>query len=228
MAGGIVLLTVMLLFLDPLTAIAVHGVVQLVSNGSRAFIQRQHVAWPLTWRYAVLLLPMAWLGLQVALDLPPHLTKVLIGVFVLVATWAPAWLLLGASPERVSPERRFFLLGGFIGFMTTIVGATGPLQAPFFLNLGLSRQGIVGTKAFCQALGHIAKTLVFGIVGFAFLEYVSLIVAMSLMVVWGTRIGSRILDRVDERTFVRLYRGVLSVIAVRFILWDGWRLVAGS
>ena len=35
MAGGIILLSVMLLFLDPLVAIPLHGVIQLISNGSR-------------------------------------------------------------------------------------------------------------------------------------------------------------------------------------------------
>ena len=124
MAGGIILLTVMLLFYDPIEAIAVHGVVQLVSNGSRAAIQRHHVAWRLTWRYAVLLLPMAYLGVLVALELPPHLTRTLIGAFVLVATWRPGWLWLGASPESVRPEARFVLLGGCIGFLSTIIGAT--------------------------------------------------------------------------------------------------------
>ena len=39
MAGGITLLSVMLLFMEPLVAIPLHGVVQLVSNGSRTVIQ---------------------------------------------------------------------------------------------------------------------------------------------------------------------------------------------
>ena len=37
MAGGITLLAVMLLFLEPLAAIPLHGVIQLVSNSSRAW-----------------------------------------------------------------------------------------------------------------------------------------------------------------------------------------------
>lgn len=227
MAGGIILLTVMLFFLDPVTAIAVHGVVQLVSNGSRAFIQREYVAWNLTWRYAIFLLPMAYVGVGVALKLPPHFTKLMIGCFVLVATWRPRWLMLGASPEDFDPGRRFIFLGGAIGFLSTIIGATGPLQAPFYLNLGLPRQGVVGTKAACQTLAHTSKTLVFGLVGFAFADYLPTIGAMALMVVAGNAVGSRILDRVDDATFVLLFRGTLSVIAVRFILWDGWKLLQG-
>ena len=68
MAGGITLLSVMLLFLDPLVAIPVHGVVQLVSNGSRTFIQRQHVQWWIFARYAAPLIPMGFVGIEIAHD----------------------------------------------------------------------------------------------------------------------------------------------------------------
>ena len=44
MAGGIILLSVMVLFFEPITAIALHGLIQLVSNASRVAIQRHHVA----------------------------------------------------------------------------------------------------------------------------------------------------------------------------------------
>jgi uncharacterized membrane protein YfcA len=226
MAGGIVLLTIMLFFFDPIPAIAIHGVVQLASNSSRAVIQREHVAWDLVGRYAILLLPMGYAGVQIAFTLPPHLTKALIGLFVLVATWRPDWLLFGADVDRLRPRVRFFFLGGFMGFMSTIVGATGPLQAPFFLRLGLTRHGIVGTKAACQSLSHVSKTIVLGAVGFAFVEHVPLIAAMAVMVIAGTWVGSQLLERVNERAFLWIFKSALTLIAIRFILWDGWYVLA--
>lgn len=227
MAGGIILLTAMLLYLEPLVAIPVHGAVQLVSNSSRAAIQRRHVSWSVTWRYGVLLLPLGYLGLQLAYELPPHFTKLLIGAFVLAATWRPQWLLLGTHPDTADPERRFFALGGAVGFLGVVVGATGPLIAPFFLNLGLTRQALVGTKAACQALGHVAKIILFGIAGFAFAGYLPLLAAMSALVVAGTWAGSRLLERVDERTFTALFKTALTLIALRLVAWDGWLWVQG-
>jgi uncharacterized membrane protein YfcA len=52
MAGGMLLLAVMLLRLEPAVAIPVHGVVQLVSNASRAFFLRRQVRWDAVWRFA--------------------------------------------------------------------------------------------------------------------------------------------------------------------------------
>ena len=228
MAGGIVLLTVMLLYFEPLIAIPLHGVIQLVSNGSRSFIQRAHVRWDLVWRYAILLLPMAYVGLSVARALSPELARTLIGVFVLLATWRPGWLTLGTHPEQTRPRRRFVVLGGVIGFLQMNIGATGPLIAPFFLNLGLTRQALVGSKAAVQTLGHVTKILLFGAFGFAFSEYGLLLVSMCALVVLGTWIGSQLLDRVNERVFTWLFKSVLTLIALRLVLWDGWALVRGG
>jgi len=218
MAGGIVLLSVMLLYLEPLVAIPLHGVVQLLSNGSRTLVQRRHVRWDVTGRYALLLLPAGVAGLAVARSLPPDVLRAAIGVFVLLATWAPGWMLLGTHPERVEHGRRFLALGGVAGFLNVTIGAVGPLIAPFFLNLGLTRQALVGTKAACQTLGHLAKIAIFGAAGFAFADHAALLALLGAAVVAGTWLGSRILDRVDERTFVRLYQAVLTVIAVRLVV----------
>ena len=218
MAGGITLLAAMLLFLPPLVVIPLHGVIQLVSNGSRTFIQREHLRWDVVWRYSLPLLPMGFLGLLLAERIPPDFAKAGIGVFVLFATWAPSLMLMGTHPQDASPERRFFVLGAVVGVINMTVGATGPLIAPFFLNLGLTRFQLIGTKAACQAAGHIAKVLVFGVAGFAFAEWGAALLLLSACVVAGTWAGSRVLERVNEVWFVRLYKTVLTLIAIRLVV----------
>jgi uncharacterized membrane protein YfcA len=217
MAGGMTLLAVMLIFMDPLVAIPLHGVVQLVSNTSRVVIQRRHLRWGIILRYGVLLLPMGFVGLPVARALPAAATRLLIGIFVLLATWRPSLLLLGSHPEATNPNRRFLALGGVVGFLNVTIGATGPLLAPFFLNLGFDRFQVVGTKAACQTLAHLAKLVVFGVAGFAFGSFAPLLLMLAALVVAGTWIGSRLLERVDERGFVLLYKGVLTLLAVYLI-----------
>ena len=221
MAGGITLLSVMLLLFEPLVAIPIHGVVQLVSNSSRTFIQRKHVDWAILWRYSALLVPMGFVGLAVAQSLSATVTRALIGTFVLIATWKPGWLLIGTHPERADTHRRFFLLGTVAGVLNMTIGAVGPLIAPFFLRIGLTRQALIGTKAACQAMGHLAKITIFGIAGFVFADYAIPLALLSLSVIAGTWIGSQLLERVSELWFKRLYRGVLTLIALRLVIWEG-------
>jgi uncharacterized membrane protein YfcA len=225
MAGGITLLSIMLLFFDPIAAVPLHGVIQLVSNGSRSYIQRRHIDWRIAGAFGVLLLPMGLLGVQVALRTPPPLGKALIGAFVLTATWRPTWLRIHPPEAGGHPGRRFLLLGGAVGFVNSLLGATGPLIAPFFLNLGLSRQALVGTKAACQMLGHVSKAIVFGLIGFAYADHLVLLATMSLMVIAGTWVGSQLLERVNERLFLGLYKTVLTLVALRLLAWELFSLL---
>ncbi|MCH2184494.1 sulfite exporter TauE/SafE family protein [Myxococcota bacterium] len=217
MAGGITLLSVMLLYMDPLIVIPVHGVVQLASNGSRTWIQREHVKWGLVGRYAVFSLPAGLIGFRFAKTIPPQALKALIGFFVLGVTWRPSGFNFSRRMGVPNPNRRFLILGGVTGFLNMLIGATGPVIAPFFLDLGLDRRALVGTKAACQAVGHLAKVSVFAVAGFPFLQWAPLLGALIGAAFLGTLLGSRILDRVNEIWFVRLYKGVLSILAIRLI-----------
>jgi uncharacterized membrane protein YfcA len=218
MAGGITLLAVMLLYVEPAVAIPLHGAVQLVSNATRAVVQRRHVAWPVVPRFAALLLPAAFAGLALSSALPPAAARLAIGIFVLIATWRPGWL--AAPAASGDPLRRMVAVGGAVGFLSTTIGATGPLMAPFFLHLDLTRQSLVGTKAVCQALGHLAKLAAFGALGFAFAAWLGPLALLSAAVVAGTWAGSLLLERVDEATFRHLYVGVLTAIALRLVVGE--------
>ena len=193
LAGGMTLLSVMLIFYSPLEAIPLHGAIQLASNFSRTLIQREHARYDLLWRYGLPLLPMGVLGLLVASRLPERALEAAIGGFVLIATWRPAWLALG--PRIGAGEGlRFTALGVVAGFLNVTIGATGPLVAPFFLNLGLSRQAVIGTQAGVQALGHVAKIALYAGFGFAFREHAELLLGASVCAIAGSWVGSRLIS----------------------------------
>jgi uncharacterized membrane protein YfcA len=131
-------------------------------------------------------------------------------------------------PDHGTSELQLVAVGGVVGFLSTTIGATGPLMAPFFLHLGLSRQGLVGTKAACQTLQHCAKLVVFGVAGFAFGEWAGLLAALAAASVFGTLVGSRLLEHVSEPGFRRLYRGVLTLVALRLAAGELAPLLPGG
>jgi len=220
MAGGIMLLAVMLLFLEPAIAIPIHALVQLTSNSSRAVIHRKEVRRDLLYPFALLLLPAGWLTLPLVEIAPADTLRLAIGAFTIVATWKKEWLLLGFDPERVGERARFALVGGGAGALGPILGATGPFIAPFFLGIGLTRTELIGTKAACQAGTHVAKMILFGIAGFGFLEYGALMAAMAVCVIAGTALGTRVLHRLDDARFTQLYKATLTLVALRLV-WSG-------
>lgn len=221
MAGGMLLLTVLLLRLDPLVAIPVHGIVQLVSNGSRAWFLRAHVQTRLIWLFALPLLPAAALGLWVLGRLDPELGRILIGAFVLITTWRPS---APKTTERSRPERYLPLGGALVGFGSTLVGATGPLLAPFILALELSPQSTVATLAACQVFQHATKVALFGAAGFDFQRHALPAIGLSVCAALGSAVGTSWLDRVPRDHFKRIVRVVLSVLALQLIGSAIWQL----
>ncbi len=216
-AGGIMLLAVMLLFLEPAVAIPVHAIAQLASNTSRSLVHWRALRRDLLLPYLVLLLPAGMLSLPLIQHAPPDLLRAGIGVFVLLATWRREWLLLGFDPARVPTGPRFMLVGGISGLLGPVIGATGPFISPFFLGLGLTRFELIGTTAACQASGHLAKIVLFGSDGFDFRGAAPLYLGMIAAVVAGTSLGTRLLHRIPEERFPALFKTALTLVALRLI-----------
>ena len=80
---------------------------------------------------------------------------------------------------------------------------------------------MIGTKAACQALGHLVKIAIFGVAGFVYRDYLFPLALLGAMVVAGSWIGSRLLERVNELWFRRLYMAVLTAIAARLVIGGG-------
>lgn len=221
LAGGMLLLAALLHWLDPVVAIPVHGLVQLVSNASRAWLQRAHVRWDAVWRFAWPLLPAGAAGLWLLRAIPPDGGRLAIGAFVLLATWAPRLLTGGARPDhagRSDPRRALPWGGALVGFLSTTVGATGPLLAPFVLALGLAPQAMVGTLAACQVFQHASKVALFGAAGFDFGAFALPALALCAAAVAGSAIGARLLDRVPERAFRLAVKAVLTALALQLVV----------
>ncbi len=75
MAGGIMLLAVMLLFLEPAVAIPVHAIAQLASNSSRTLVHLRALRRDLFLPYLILLLPAGMLSLPLTQHAPPELLR---------------------------------------------------------------------------------------------------------------------------------------------------------
>ena len=53
MAGGLILLGVLLMFMDVAPAMVLFGVIQMSANGWRALLWRVHVRWGIVWRFVL-------------------------------------------------------------------------------------------------------------------------------------------------------------------------------
>jgi uncharacterized membrane protein YfcA len=223
MAGGMLLLSALLLKLEPAIAIPVHGIVQLVSNASRAWFLREHVRKKFIIPFALPLLPAGALGVVLLGFLPPAVGKMLIGAFVLIFTWRASHRREKGNPPE-HPERTLAIAGAIVGFFSTLVGATGPLIAPFILALELAPSATVGTMAACQVFQHASKVLVFGFAGFDFRPQVAPALALSVCAILGSAVGTRWIERLDRDLFRRIVKIVLTLLALQLLASGAWVL----
>ncbi len=215
LGGGIILLVAIVQFFAPATAIPIHGGIQLVSNGSRAMILRDQIAWRPVVLSALLLFPASLLGVALAASVPEQITRLMIGVFVLVVAWRPA--LLKRRGDGGLPDRALVGLGAVSGFLNTTVGASGPVTSPFYKVVTASHTAFVATAATAQVFAHASKITAFSLDDFVIADHIVVIAIGAVGVTAGSWVGTRLLGRVSDTRLDLLFKVVLTGLAVRLI-----------
>jgi uncharacterized membrane protein YfcA len=209
--GGVMMLMAMASIMPIISVIPVHGAVQMGSNGGRAWLMREHLNWKIFTYFFIGSLIGAAIASQVIISLPKDILRLTLGIFVV-------WIVWGPKPEKRNVNPKSFIpIGIGTTFITMFVGATGILIAGFMAPKILGKMTTVSTHAICGMLQHGLKILVFGFLGFAFSEWISLILVMIATGFLGTFTGRHLLDKIPERAFVTLFKGVLTLLAVRLI-----------
>ncbi len=212
--GGGVLLLVIMAQLVPVSAlIPVHGLVQLGSNGNRAIMTRHHIDWSLSRRFLMGAAVGASLATLVVVQLPLEIIQLAVGAFILWMIWGPKPAAKALSPLKT------LLAGGLTTFFSMFVGATGPLVAAFVHRHSHDKMQTVATFATTMTGQHLLKGVVFSVVGFSFADWLPLTIAMILSGMLGTWIGLNLLRKVSSVWFARLFRLVVTLLAIR-LLWQ--------
>ena len=212
MAGGLILIGVLLTILPLPSAMVLHAITQMASNGWRAFLWRSHIRWR----------PVA---------------IYLIGCAVALAAWSItryvpdkpiALLLLGVTPNPDSIWQGTFYGSICMGLML-MTGVSGPLMDTFFLGGKFDRRGIVATKATCQVASHFVKLIYFGgiIDQAATLDPVLAAVAVAASMT-GTTLARRILEAMTDTQFRTWAGRLITTVASYYIIYGSWLLLVRS
>lgn len=210
--GGVAMLALMGVFLPVAALIPVHGAVQLGSNTGRAWHQRQAIRSSMLLPFLAGAIVGAAAGAVVAVELPDAPLKIALGLFVIAVTWAriPGFDRLTASGLVVG--------GAVISALTMLLGATGPLISAFFGQIIRDdRKALVATHAAGMTMLHALKIVAFGVLGFAFWQWLPLVIAMIATGYVGTVYGTRLLHALPEQIFRIVFKWGLTLLALDLI-----------
>ena len=220
MAGGLILIGVLLALMPLPTAMVLHAITQMASNGWRAFLWRAHIRWRPVANYMV--------GAAVALaawSLTRYVPDKTVALLMLGATPFMARLL----PTNIKPDPDRLWQGTVYGTicmgLMLMTGVSGPLLDTFFLGGDFGRREKVATKAMCQLVSHFTKLVYFGgiIDQAATLDPVLAAIAIAASML-GTTLARRILEAMSDAQFRTWANRLITTVAGYYILYGGWLL----
>lgn len=213
--GAAVLLPVLIWIFGPRSAIPILTVAQLIGNGSRVWFNRRELHWRVVGWFALGGVPMALLGGYLFSVAPlPALTRLLGGFLLLVVLWRH----LGLKRSKPFPAPAFAGIGAGASFLSALLGSVGPIMAPFFLAFGLVKGAYIGTEAMSTVVMHVTKLVAYRQTSVLTGLDVLFGLALGPIMVFGSFLGKRIVDRLPEKVFVAIIEIVLVVAGLEFLI----------
>jgi uncharacterized membrane protein YfcA len=186
--GGMMLIAIMPGFLPPAAIVPVHATVQLFSNSSRALFGWQFLRWEFVLGFVAGAIAGGLFAAGITREINLEYSPLFIAAYILFSIWGPGIRL------RLPPAGEFIVIGALQTGLSMIVGATGPMS-----------------------FTHLIKIVLFALLGFSFLAYWKIILGMSLGVIAGAWMGTRIRYRIPEDPFRKILRWLLTLLALRMI-----------
>jgi uncharacterized membrane protein YfcA len=213
--GAAVLLPVLALTLGVREAIPVLTVAQLIGNGSRVWFNRRELDLRVVGWYTVGALPFALVGGYLFAHAPLSILTRTLGVFLLGIV---IWRRLRPKATWRPPLRSFVAIGAGASVVSALVGSVGPLMAPLFLAYGLVKGAYIGTEALATVITHVGKLVAYGQTS-TLSPYGALVgVALGPVMIVGSLLGKRIVDRLPESVFVIVIEVTMVCAGLLFAL----------
>jgi uncharacterized membrane protein YfcA len=228
MAGGMVLMGMLVWVLPVQQAMMLHATSQFFANGSRAFIHREHLHTQSIKYYLA--------GLAITLVIFCLITfvpdKIVVFALLGIGPFLPQLLLGKVKFDFTKPLQAFFC-GVIVTCFQLTGGVSGPLLDMFFQKIAMTRHQVVSTKAFTQSISHVTKFVYFGlIVPQAVKTTVGpplwLYVAVIPIAILGSHLAKHILNRLTDHQFYKATQWMLWSIGAVYLVKAAALLMQGG
>ncbi len=210
LAGGgtpIILIPLIGLFLGAGAVPPVLTIGMLLGHPQRIFLYSQYINWKLTFWYAPGAIIGAVAGAFLFTQLKLQWLTILLAVLLIASTFS-----YGKTEKRAFEVKSwYFLPAGFIyAFLSGIVGSTGPLLNPLYLNYGFKKEEMIGTKSTHLLIIHIAKIITYGVFGALNWHYLQYGLILGIAALPGNYLGQIVLNKISENHFQQLVVGFVA------------------
>jgi uncharacterized membrane protein YfcA len=224
MAGGMILVGVLLVYFDVATAMVIFSIIQFVANGWRAVLWWRYVLWRIFLVY-VLGAALSFAVMRYVAIVPSK-AAVYLGLGLLP-------FLIELLPARARPNIEWRGVPFITGVSTTIIqlltGVGGLFLDIFFQKSSLDRKTTIATKAVTQTFSHVVRAVYFGsFVGLGDAVPLWTFAPGILLSIAGTSLAARVLERMSDAGFRQWTRRVILAVSVIYLVRGAMLLVTGS
>lgn len=209
--GGIYIMLLASISVLPVSsAIPLQSAFAAGSLGARIYYFWKHIDWRIVRVFVLGSFFGVYFGTRAFVALSEETISLLLGIVLLSLLWMPEidW--------RMPIKRTFFVVGIVHSYLGALFGVGGVLQ-PFVFRTDLLKLQITGTLAACLLTMDVMKAVGYVSFGFNYLDYVPHIIGATVAGFVGTWIGRRVTHRVSEQAFRRVFRVLVSLVALRLI-----------
>jgi uncharacterized membrane protein YfcA len=214
MAGGMILMGILLAVVPLPVAMMLHGITQLASNAWRALMWRKEVDWRVFRGYMYGAIAMTVVFAVVKLVVSKPVALIAMGLTPFVTLALPEKLHL-----NVERKGHATACGIICTTLSLTSGVSGPILDVFFVRSKMGRHGVIATKAMTQSLSHILKIVYFG--AFVAVEGGNVhpvLAAMMVMLAFvGTSLSKHVVARMNDQSFRMWTRWTVMTLGVFYL-----------
>lgn len=209
--GGMLLITVIPLFLSPSLIIPIHGITQLASNSSRMVFSLKDVQWALLPKFFIgSLIGVVLFGFLLS-NISTEYVPIGIGLYIILNLWSQRF------SNFIKKYENYYLIGLLQTGLGLIVGATGPLSLTVLTKELSSKDEIIATSSMFMTISHLAKVPVFLAIGVSLSGHLNLLLFMIVGSVLGSFVGTRLRLKSNNNKLILVIKILLSLMALRML-----------
>ena len=91
-------------------------------------------------------------------------------------------------------------------------------MAPFFLSYGLLKGAYIGTEALSTVIMHVTKLVAYRKMDILSLPAVSAGLMLGPIMVAGSFVGKKVVNKIPERLFVVIIESVMAIAGLLFLI----------
>jgi len=187
-----------------------------ISRPSRIILFWKNIVWKVFWYYVPSAILGAFLAAWFFSEIKINWLQIIVALFLISTIFQYRF----GKKERSfkAPLWYFIPLGFLVSIIGTFTGGMGPILNPFYLNSGITKEALVGTKAansFFLGIAQVSSYTFFGLLNTELWIYG---ISLGIGATFGNLIGKRLLANMSSMLFRKLviiimvFSGVLLLI----------------